>query len=221
MSVATALLNLMPEDNGKDLPSDGFHLLNAFRRRPVFEADLVTYLRVSDLTAQGKWDAAVTAAASWRTSIYRVPLLALIVHCISRRQGDAAALDYYSTFESEVWGNTDYDQSLLKVNLAWSAIKLGDARFRELAERMVKAAWDESGGKGAGFEGTYGAWLVSIGEAQQGVPLLINAARTIHDGNDKADFCRFLADGWRQQGDMPRAEAYLTLQKRYLEKAIS
>lgn len=47
------------------------------------------------------------------------------------------------------------------------------------------------------------------------------AIRLIVDRRGSADTCRFPADGWRQQGDEARAEAYAALEAHYLKPTTS
>lgn len=58
------------------------------------------------------------------------------------------------------------------------------------------------------FRGTYGAWLVSVGRSDEGLPLLVQAARGIDNTIDKADFCDFIARAWHQKSNPQRAATY-------------
>ncbi len=211
-----AVYNLIPRRAGDDetVASDGRQLLDTFEARATPNPLLRQMRLAAGYSDLGRYDEAVaTAIDNWRATPLKLFFAVQILHNLSRGRGDRAAIDFYLAHHAEFEDHEDADaetrSSLAWVwaNVAWSALKLADPAFCELANRLAAAAFvvvpdrDE-------IRGTYGAWLVSVGRSGEGLPLLVQAARGIDNAIDKADFCGFIARGWHQRGDAARAELF-------------
>jgi len=219
-----AIYNLVPRSAGdiESVPSDGRQLLDTLKPRAKADPVWRQVQRLSGYGHMGRYDEAVAAARDdWQRSPLKFFIASLIQHNLSRGQGERAALAFYFTHEDAFQVrddlNSDDRASLAWVwaNAAWSAIKLDDPGLAELAGRMAAAAIATVPDRPE-TEGTYGAWLVSTGRAKEGLPLLLRAVRTIHNPVDKADFCTFLARGWRREGNERRAAQYDALRAHLL-----
>lgn len=213
------LFNLIPQRTGDDetVPSDGQRLLNLLGKatKPAAPPDVLHYVHVCALSDMERHEEVIALALDgWETSRLKHGLATSMMHNLSRGRGDQAVIDFYLAHQDELQGDPD-KRCWIDVNVAWSALKLGDSSLAPLAAETAETAMQVVPDHPAAL-GTYGAWLISVGQAAEGLPLLIGAARTIDNNIDKADFCRFLARGWRAIGDTNRAEttealaAYLT-----------
>jgi len=142
-------------------------------------------------------------------------------HNISRSRGDQAALDWYLQRADDIApgqasgrGQVGAQLPWLQANVAWSAIKAGAGALNGIIEPFTRAAL-EAIPDAPEMKGTRGAWLVVSGQFDEGLALLTDAVRTVADRIDKADFCIFLAQGWRARGEEARATGFEQL-RRYL-----
>jgi hypothetical protein len=212
--------NLIPRNTGdnESMPSDGRQLLNTFKPCRSPDPELLQLGRASSYGHIGLYSEALAVAKiDWQASPLKVVLAAMILHLLSRAEGDHAAIDFYLAHEVELLPveNSSPDDKAgfpwLWANVAWSAVKLGEPdladRVGHMAEAAMAAAPDHPE-----IQGTYGAWLISIDRPEEGIPHLVGATRMIESSIDKADFCRFIARGLRRKGDEQRAAQYDALQ---------
>ncbi len=219
-SLIVGLYNLIPRRFGDNetVSSDGRQLLNLLKPRPTPDPMVRQVRRVAGYSYMRQYAAALTAALEdWQASRYRFLLAALILHNLSRDQGDRAALGFFLMHEVELRVGEDVNagdkESLAWVwaYVAWSVLKLDDAAFAELAARAAAAAIEALPDKPE-IQATYNAWLVSVGRAEEGLSRLVRATREIDDTLDKAEFCDFLSRTLRQRGNPRRAATYDALQ---------
>jgi Zn-dependent protease len=215
-SLFVGVYNLIPRRFGDNetVASDGRQLLNLLKPQTPPSPLARRMQDAAGYSYMGRYDDAVaTAMNDWQSTPLKLFFANQILHNLSRGRGDRAAIDFYLANAREFEDHDDADADTrsglawIWANIAWSAVKLGDPAFSDLAKRLVDAAIaivpdrDE-------FRGTYGAWLVSVSRSGEGVPLLVQAARGIDNNIDKADFCDFIARAWRQENDPQRAATY-------------
>ncbi len=215
-NLLVAVFNLIPRRSGDDesVASDGRQLLNILKPRATPNPLLRRIHVAAGYSYLGRYDDAVaTAKQDWQASPLKLFFATQILHNLSRGQGERAAIDFYLAHEGEFADKVDTDvekrSSLAWVwaNVAWSAVKSGDPAFSHLASRLAEAAFAAVPANPE-ISGTYAAWLISVGREEEGLSRLVQAARVIDNDIDKADFCRFIAQGWRQKGDQHRAAQY-------------
>jgi Zn-dependent protease len=219
-NLLTGLYNLLPGKPAGSFKSDGRRMLEAFKpREPVYPA-LTRFLWISALQEVGRHEEALAETGGWHLSPLRAPMACLILWSLARSRGERAAVDFWMQHEPFFSNLVDSNISRVEIRGAACALGLGDPQFATRTEEAVTTWWtvfpDE-----IEYSGTYGAWLVSVGRAEEGIPRLIKAVRETRELVHKASLCRFLSEGWRQQGDEARASAYLALEKRYLAETTS
>jgi len=215
-SLLVGVYNLIPRRFGDNetVASDGRQLLNLLKPQTPPNSLAHQMQRAAGYSYMGRYDDAVAMAMNdWLATPLKFFFANQILHNLSRGRGGRAAIDFYLANEREFedHDNADADTrsglAWIWANVAWSAVKLGDPVFSDLAKCLVEAAIaivpdrDE-------FRGTYGAWLVSVGRSDEGLPLLVQAARGIDNTIDKADFCDFIARAWHQKSNPQRAATY-------------
>jgi hypothetical protein len=224
-----AVVNLIPQSLGDDgtVASDGRQLQQLFHRKPKPNPDLLRLAKISGLTRMNRFEeAAAVALDASDTSELRPIFFAQALHCISRSRGDAAAMACYLARmvndlpAVEQAGLIDRDPlPWLNANVAWSALKSGDDRFRTLIEPLAGSALDAEPNLPE-MKGTWGAWTVDSGHPNEGLPFLIEAIRASDDPIDRADFCTYLAKGLRLVGDDEQAEGFELLKLHLLKSAV-
>jgi len=219
-NLLVAIYNLVPRRFGDNetVASDGRQLLNTLKRRAIPNPPIRQMRLAAGYSYMGRYgDAATTAMNEWQATPLKFFFAIQILHNLSRGQGDRAAIDFFFANESEFQERDETDTTIksnlawVRANVAWSALKLDDPALSELAGRMAEAAIAAVPDH-VEMRGTYGAWLVSVGREEEGLPLLVGAARGIDSTIDKADFCDFIARAWRQKGDPKKAAQYEALQ---------
>ena len=220
-------ISLMPLTYRTGLVSDGKRLLGLLKAQPTqpdAKTDAMTHSY--RLMRAQRFGAAALAFQEIVNLCPDDPLgLGLLIHCISRAQGDAAAFDYYVEHRDRfdiAAENPDEATRVwlpwLHANVAWAAVKAGDPANRPLAEALARDAvlvFPDA----PELKGTFGAVLVEKGETSEGLSLLRDAARGITDPIDKADFCTFLAKGEHARGDTARAQDFEDLRQHILASA--
>ena len=224
-----AVVNLIPQrfGDGGTVASDGRQLLNLLRKRSDSNPDILRLAKVTGLIQMNRFDdAAKVALAVSDSSELRSLFFAQAIHCLSRSRGDAAAMDCYMSRMTgslpSVGPNVLLDRDplpWLEANVAWSALKSEDRRYRDLIEPMSAAALDAVP-DAPDMKGTWGAWMVESGHADEGLPFLFQAVRAATDPIDRADFCIYLAKGSRAIGDEVQAEGFEQLRRHLLTTVV-
>jgi Zn-dependent protease len=220
--VFMAVANLIPMRGGENnmLKSDGQRLLGLIRSRPRSDPGFPIYQRIVGLIQSHRFEeGAKVALGAVDSSDHVLFVMAQALHCVSRARGDAAAVNCYLEHAHDVeqaigrGGEVDLDfVPLLQANVAWSALKADRKDLHDLVARFSQEAL-EAFPAAPEMRGTQGAWLIENGNYQEGLALLTEAVRTVVDPLDKADFCIFLARGWKALGDMSRSEGYAQLRE--------
>ena len=211
------VVNLIPTKDSDGHSSDGRALWYLARRDYANIPLLDIARRVSALSYLKRYnEAAALAAHNLAPSPFKPIFAVALLDNLALGQGDGAALDYFFAHRADLYcgDNPSPDdiahRDYVVGNVAWSALKLADKNLLELAGSYSAEAF-RTNPKSPGILATRGAWFVSSGLANQGIPLLTKAARAIERTNDKADICRFLASGYRQAGDDARYALYTEL----------
>ena len=219
-NIFTGIYNLLPGKPADALKSDGRRILEAFKPIPPVYPDLARFLWISALQETGRHDEALAETGGWHLSTLRTSMACLILWSLARARGERAAVDFWVLHHPLFSDLVDSNISRVEMRGAACALRLGDPQFKARVQEVVTTWWtvfpDE-----IEYSGTYGAWLVSVDRAEEGIPRLTKAARETNELGHKAGLCRFLADGWRSQGDQARAQAYAALEKRYLKETTS
>ncbi len=207
------LINLAPfVSRNSGLPSDGLQLVRLLR--PVLNPDIdlkdVPALALAYAYARLGLNAQATECAM--KALAQTPgdtqAASMVIHCLSRSQGDQAAIAWWlgSGFEPGE-GASELDIAFMKANIAWSALKANCGELVELTDinsaEALAAAPDR-------YEvlGTRGAWLATYSDAHAGASMLVEAARQTSDWRDKADFCGFLARAMERLRHLELAGSY-------------
>jgi len=216
----TGVYNLLPMKRDGEFKSDGRRIFEAFKPRPVPDPENARFSWLVDLQLAGRHEEVLAEVGGWHLSPLRGIIACIILWSMARAHGERAAVDFWMQHEPFLSELVDSNISRVEIRGAACALRLGDPQFAARVENAVTTWWtvfpDE-----IEHAGTYGAWLESVGRAEEGIPHLIKAVRETGEPVHKAGLCRFLADGWRQQGDEARAGAYLALEKRYLRETRS
>lgn len=221
LNLIMAIYNLIPRRFGDNdsVVSDGRRLLDLLVKLPT-EADpsQTQLLRIIGYSSLRRYEEMIkTASEAWQTAPLKYVLAAVIADGLSRTQGDRAALDFYIAHEGEFQGSGDvaHDREghlhILQSTIALCALKLGDPVFAQLSEALSKEAFETDPDRSE-MQGAYGAWLLSIDNIDEGLPLLTQGTRASESLLDKADFCIFLARASHLKGDPQRAATYDALQ---------
>jgi hypothetical protein len=226
-NVATAVLAIMPRQmkwgSGR-LPSDGLRLIDLWRKRPA-ELDyslFQTVLHGHRLTAAGAWrDARLHYAAALARAPGEPILLGCLVHVLGRDQGPAAAMAYYveqqAAFEAAAGCEPSPQYGYAAGNVAWQALRTGDAAWLALADELSERAIAMDA-TSAPLRATRGAALITKGERETGALMLWDALRDVEDPIDKAEFCSFLAQDARRQGQDGMGSAFERLEAHLLTR---
>ena len=170
-------------------------------------------------------EAAEVALDAAPGSPFELVFFSMALHALSRSRGDQAAIALYlerkddiDRAEKKAGDGPPAANAWLRANLTWCALKTGDRSLDHLIEDFSNSA-KTTASEVPEIKGTRGAWLIVTGEVDVGLPLLTEAVRSITDPIDRADFCLFLARGWRTQGDEERASAFEELRGHLLAAA--
>jgi Zn-dependent protease len=216
------LYNLLPQKIGdtEGLVSDGKQLLDLFSRAPVSNSTLDRFYRVIGLMHLKRYEEAITEAQEdlWLDSFFTGFYINQILHALSRHAGDEAAIAFYFKHEERLADIKASDRYWLEANIAWSAIKSGT--YPELAERFSESALKGRPNEAA-MQGTRGAWFVANGQLDIGIRFLTEASRGMNDWRDKADWCNWMARGWRKKGDAIHAALLEALGQHYLKHSVA
>jgi hypothetical protein len=216
-----AIINLIPwRSQDEEAKNDGRQLLGLLCRWQNPDAETLTYQRIRGLMQTRRFEEAADAALSAaKSSVRPISLISMALHCVSRSFGDQAAVNCYlervDQIEQAITAGDETDLRSfpwLQANVAWSAIKGRCDDLHELIERFSREAL-EAFPEAPEMKGTRGIWLIESGHHDAGLPLLTEAVRCISDPHDKADFCTFLAQGWKAMGDTVRSEGYQQLRE--------
>jgi hypothetical protein len=220
---STAIRNLRPSRFRDGTASDGQQLLDLLRRRQPLSGRDEAHLQIIDLIAMGRFgEAAELAECAASESTSRVEFLSMAIHCRSRADGDLAALDFYAKSGcGAADASLETDESSraaiawLRANLAWCAIKADQVSWTRQADSYSESAL-EIVPTAPEMKGTRGAWLIRHGHVKDGLDLLTEAVRNVADPLDRAEFCRFLSLGHRNNGDLIFADEFENLGRHLL-----
>jgi hypothetical protein len=209
-----AAYNLWPHpgnDKGS-IPSDGWRLLNNWRPTSQMDAPFLQFLRVERFMRLRRYEEAITAASvGLAASRIKLHYADIIVRQMALSRGDRAAIDYYrdniQLFYAPDLANQKVNLANVEASVAWSALKSGDEDAQSLAEQSITVAYGANPFSPR-ISGGYGAWLVTVNRAAEGMPFLVDAALRTEPTPEKADLADFLARGARQLGDDRLAVLY-------------
>lgn len=207
---------LWPTYDAAGPDSDGAKILQLLRGEATgasakMDDELAFLVSIYRLTETGRLaeaaDALEAKLTDWPNDPY---LLSMLVHCVSRAEGDAAALARYRAVVDTAPSGPpprpnlrQNPRSLLAANLAWSTVKTGgDLDF---ADAQAEASFADTP-ELPEVRGTIGAVRVARGEVVEGERLLTEAVRKIGSSIDRAAFCAFIAKARRARGDAAGAE---------------
>ncbi len=221
--------NLIPRSFGDDegLVSDGQGLLNLLKPKGSADAHVQELLNIVSLTQTHRYAELIAFLDKgiWM-SPFRLTFASNMLHALSRIEGDQAALGFYKMHQVALGGCGETEQDTEKglpwvqANVAWSAIKSGDPEWQPLADTYSAAAL-AAVPDAPETQGTRGAWLIRQGEVENGLEYLREAVRGAADFTDRADFCRFIALGFRKLENLTRAEGFEALEAHFRARALA
>ena len=220
------VLNLVPFRSKRGPLSDGAQLLGLLKPTEPLAADLAVGARALGHLRAGKFrEAALGFQEIARLHPASPSILSVLIHCLSRAEGNEAALRHYIENEeifvrAETTANDAeiFQIPWLHANIAWCAAKTGDPSNFGLAESFGRRAFDAKPDT-TEIKGTFGAILIEKGEVDAGYPLLLDATRRINDPIDRADFIHYLAKAARLKGESGLAGDFENLRLRSLASA--
>ncbi|MCR6658877.1 MAG: site-2 protease family protein [Asticcacaulis sp.] len=218
-NLTMAFRNLWPRKSTDraGLPSDGFQLLKVlnnsaidYRSDPELAANMI-WFHVNGLRHQERHrDAIDIATAHLQSSPYRLSLASMIMDSLSYAEGNQAVVDFYLQHDAELTEGVSEDVSALAyihANAAWSAIKLNAPSLLNLAGSWSKKAFTTLPERPE-IAGTQGAYLIVTGQPEEGIALMLPAIRSVNVQADKADFCKYIAQGYKRLSQIHRAEIF-------------
>jgi hypothetical protein len=219
-------INLLPWKVGGVVPSDGWRLLNLAAPETALAADNRQLWRIICLTELGRFERVeAESAAGARSSHFAPVLVGLAMNAISKRRGNAAAMDWYLAegFHPDTLApfsqgaDVARSRAFLKASVAWDALKSCRPELRELADDLSRQAC-ETLPETSAIRGIRGAVLCHCGATPDGLGMVLDAARSATGDEEKADFCDVLASRLRQSGQDQRARGFAAVSRRLRDK---
>ena len=224
LSAASAIVPRQMKWEDQRLASDGRRLVNLWRTAPVIpDYSLLHAAFCGDrLIRAGRWR---EAQEHYAAVIARAPdcpgFLGCLVHVVARARGPAAAMACYvehrAAFEAGA-RKPSPQYGYAAGNVAWQALRTGDASWLELAGDLSEQAVSMDSAS-ASLRATRGAALIAKGERGAGAALLSAALRDVENLVDKAEFCSFLAKETSAHGEGSIGVAFGRLESHLLRRA--
>jgi hypothetical protein len=226
MNAGMGAMNILPWKVGGEggLTSDGARLLQLSKPDTPLAADNRRLWRTICLNEMGRFaEMETVAVGAIRGSNLEPVFVSQAMSAIAKLRGDGAAIDWYLAEGFDPDTMSLFSQAeiktlrvWLKASVAWHAMKTGRPDLSELVESFSRQAF-EALPQLTAVSGTRGAVLDLRGDSQEGLELLLQAARAAASNEEKADFCDTLAAGLRRRGHEARADGFEAVSMRLRE----
>ena len=216
--VVAAIWNIIRRSShGKPL-ADGERLI-ALLGSKTFHQDArrtAVLLTASALVRDGRCAEAKTfCLEAWKLRPDEGMLFSMLVHCIGRTDGPAAAVQIYLDHLVELPAPdqiADEGWAYAYGNVAWHALMAGDPAWLEMADALSGRAIAVHP-HAPEIRATRGATLIVTGDTESGFPLIRAALQELGSGQDKAEFCACLAEQEDARGNRELAVEFVRLER--------
>jgi hypothetical protein len=226
-NAGVAAVNLLPWKVGGQggLLSDGARILQLAKPDTPLAADNRRLWRTICLYEMGRFAEMETAAVTAAPGSNLEPMfVGQAMSAIAKLRGDGAAMDWYlaqgldpDTMSPFAQGDLKTMRAWLKAAIAWHALQTGRPELGELVESFSREAIEALPQMSA-IRGTRGVVLDCRGDSEEGLEMVLHAARAAVSDEEKADFCDALAGGFRRRGFEVRADGFQAVAMRFRDR---